>query len=509
VTATFSEAMQASTVTPATVTLVAPGGGAVAASVTYNETSRVATVDPTADLAPSTTYTATVKGGSSGVKDTAGNALASDYVWSFTTGATSNTSPVATISSPQSSFKFKVGDLITYSGSATDAEDGTVPPERLAWDITISHCPGGTCHTHFFTSGSGAGGSFTVPDHGDDSYFVITLRATDSAGSTGTSSVTIQPHAVQITLQTAPAGLQVVYNGTTATAPFTYSTIAGGTRTIGTPSPQNGLSFESWSDGGAQQHNVTMGTANVTYTATFADTTPPTVTGVTPQGGATGVTAGTNVTATFSEAMQASTVTAATVTLAAQGGGPVAASVTYNATSRVATLDPTADLAPSTTYTATVKGGSSGVKDTAGNALAADYIWSFTTATAADTTPPTVTGVTPSAGATGVAVGTNVTATFSEAMQASTVTSATVTLAAPGGGAIAASVSYNATSRTATLDPTADLAASTKYTATVKGGSSGVKDTAGNALAADYVWSFTTAAADPTPPTPGTTVQYL
>ena len=111
-----------------------------------------------------------------------------------------------------------------------------------------------------------------------------------------------------------------------------------------------------------------------------------------------------------------------------------------------------------------------------------------------DTTAPTVTGTNPAGGATGVAVGTNVTASFSEAMAASTITSGTFTLQA-GTTAVTANVGYNSTDKVATLDPVADLAAGTTYTATVKGGSGGVKDVAGNALAADKTWSFTTAAA--------------
>src|SRR5439155_17993332 len=47
----------------------------------------VATLTQSAALAASTTYTATITGGASGVKDLAGNALASNFVWSFTTGA--------------------------------------------------------------------------------------------------------------------------------------------------------------------------------------------------------------------------------------------------------------------------------------------------------------------------------------------------------------------------------------------------------------------------------------
>ncbi len=60
---------------------------------------------------------------------------------------------------------------------------------------------------------------------------------------------------------------------------------------------------------------------------------------------------------------------------------------------------------------------------------------------------------------------------------------------------VPATVSYDAATRTATLTPTTNLTASTTYTATVKGGSSGVKDLSGNSLAADITWSFTTGAA--------------
>ena len=65
----------------------------------------------------------------------------------------------------------------------------------------------------------------------------------------------------------------------------------------------------------------------------------------------------------------------------AKAGTAVAASVTYDGASKTATLDPTATLEAGTTYTATVKGGASGVKDLAANALAADKVWTFTTAT--------------------------------------------------------------------------------------------------------------------------------
>jgi hypothetical protein len=57
---------------------------------------------------------------------------------------------------------------------------------------------------------------------------------------------------------------------------------------------------------------------------------------------------------------------------------------------------------------------------------------------------------------------------------------------------IKAAVSYNATDKRVTLKPSSPLAASTKYTATVKGGAQGAEDKAGNPLASDKVWTFTT-----------------
>src|SRR5215212_3465035 len=112
-----------------------------------------------------------------------------------------------------------------------------------------------------------------------------------------------------------------------------------------------------------------------------ADTTAPTVATVSPQDQAAGVTLTSNTEATFSEAMDPTTISGSTFTLAKQGSSqPVSAQVAYDASAKKATLDPTADLDPGATYTATAKGGASGAKDLAGNPLAQDKSWSFTTA---------------------------------------------------------------------------------------------------------------------------------
>ncbi len=117
----------------------------------------------------------------------------------------------------------------------------------------------------------------------------------------------------------------------------------------------------------------------------------------------------------------------------------------------------------------------------------------------ADTGPPTVTSVVPAANAVGVSPTVSVTAVFSELMQASTITGTTVTLRDPSNAVVSATVSYNSSTRTATLDPGAALNAVGLYRATIKGGATGVKDSAGNALAADFTWTFSTATAPDAP----------
>ncbi|HEX4440110.1 MAG TPA: IPT/TIG domain-containing protein [Thermoanaerobaculia bacterium] len=127
----------------------------------------------------------------------------------------------------------------------------------------------------------------------------------------------------------------------------------------------------------------------------------------------------------------------------------------------------------------------------------------FSTSGAPDNTPPTVVSVAPGAGNPAVAASSNVTATFSEPLDPSTVTSSTFTLQGPGAVSVPAAVTYNSATLRAILDPSSSLAFSTSYTATVKSGPSGVKDTSGNALANDFTWSFTTAGPPPPPPDQG------
>lgn len=217
------------------------------------------------------------------------------------------------------------------------------------------------------------------------------------------------------------------------------------------------------------------------------DTVAPTVTSTIPVANATGVATNTTITATFSEAMNPLTMTNANVKLSCPSGTPVAGLVGYAVSSNVVTFTPTAPLPVSTVCSATI---TTGVTDVAGNRLAADFVWSFTTAAAADTTRPTVTAVAPVNGAVGVPVNTQVTTTFSKPMNPLTITTATVRLACPVGVAVTGTVSYQPSTNTATFTPAAPLPAATTCTGTV---TTGAQDIAGNALASDFVWTFTTA----------------
>jgi glucose/arabinose dehydrogenase/endonuclease YncB( thermonuclease family) len=178
--------------------------------------------------------------------------------------------PTATITSPASSLTYKVGDVINYSGSAVDSNGNPIASGSLSWDIRLHHCYfEGDCHIHPYLQSTGASGSFTVPDHGDDIYFELILTATDSNGKTGSSSVSIFPKTVNLTLATSPPGLTVFYDGVTATSPLTFPSMIGSTHSIDVPSPQGSYTFSSWSDGGAQNHLIVTPSTAATYTATF------------------------------------------------------------------------------------------------------------------------------------------------------------------------------------------------------------------------------------------------
>lgn len=188
--------------------------------------------------------------------------------------------PVATIVSPTTGDRFRVGQTITLHGIATDGLGIPLPASSLSWTVILHH---GT-HTHPFL-GPTAGNdiAFTAPAPEDlaaasTSYLEIRLTATDAQGLTQTVTQDLQANRVELTFATSPAGLQLQVNGDTITGPTTVTSWEGWMLSVGAPTPQTDGSgrtwlFTSWSDGGAATHSIETPASAATYTATFL--TPP------------------------------------------------------------------------------------------------------------------------------------------------------------------------------------------------------------------------------------------
>ncbi|MDR3705726.1 MAG: Ig-like domain-containing protein [Paludibacteraceae bacterium] len=203
----------------------------------------------------------------------------------------------------------------------------------------------------------------------------------------------------------------------------------------------------------------------------------PVVTATNPANLATSVALNQIITVTFNEEMNPSTITSSSVSIL-NGTNVVAGTLSYNGL--VATFTPTNNLASNTTYIGRVK---TSVKDLKGNALQADYVWTFSTGTVVS---PLVIATDPVNNATGVLLNKIITAKFSMPMNSSTITDSTFTLK-QGSTLIAGTVSY--IDSTASFTPTVALSPNTVYTATIK---TGAKNVAGNPLLSNYVWTFTT-----------------
>jgi hypothetical protein len=191
-----------------------------------------------------------------------------------------NQLPSVTISSPTVGTKYNWGQTVSFAGSAVDPEDGTLAASKLNWEIRFYHqtSPDGTgLHSHPFETFTGVANGSIVVDFPETSPYVwyeFILTATDSKGATASKSVDINPNLGSFTVQSNPAGLQLLLDG----GPITSGTVITGTvaqpRTIGVVSPQTvgstNYTFSSWSDGGAASHTITIPTTSATYTANFA-----------------------------------------------------------------------------------------------------------------------------------------------------------------------------------------------------------------------------------------------
>lgn len=203
----------------------------------------------------------------------------------------------------------------------------------------------------------------------------------------------------------------------------------------------------------------------------------PIVTATDPANLETSVALNKTITITFNEEMNPSTINVDSFTIVT-GTTAVAGTITYNGV--VATFTPTLPLSSNKTYVGKI---TTAAKDLNGNALQEDYIWSFSTGM---NLLPLVIATDPTANETGVFLNKIITATFNTPMDNLTLNSSTFILK-QGTTPISGSVSYAGVE--ATFVPSAPLLSNTVYTATI---TTGAKNTTGVAIAANYVWNFTT-----------------
>src|SRR5262249_11221344 len=137
--------------------------------------------------------------------------------------AAGNSPPTVTITSPSPSKLFAVGEKITLSATATDAQDGSLPGSAISWTVLRHH----NDHTHPYFTGTGASVQIDGPPPEDllaatNSFLEIHVTATDSGGLTTTVDQNLDPKKVNLTFQTNPTGLSLVLDNTsTVTAPTT------------------------------------------------------------------------------------------------------------------------------------------------------------------------------------------------------------------------------------------------------------------------------------------------
>jgi len=506
--ANFNEAMIPASINAATFTVSGPSG-AVAGTVTYSGVA--ATFTPATPLAYNTVYRATI---TTGAMDLAGTPLAANYVWSFTT---ITPAPLVIATIPTNGAKNVPAGQLLVAGF----NEAMNPASLNAATFTVSSPSGPVTGTVTY---SGLAATFTPSANlAYDTVYTatITTGATDLAGTALAANyvwsfTTITPPPVVISTIPANAAtgvpvsqiLSATFNEamdcTTLASPAKTFTLSapGGIAVAGSVSCAGAIAtFTPGADllvntvytaeisTAAQSPAGTPLAANYIWTfRTLPAPTPPTVISTVPANLATNVPINQALSATFSVAMAPATIDAATFTLSGPGGVAVTGTVTYVPAGSVATFKPDVNLLANTLYTATI---TTGAEDLQGTALAANYVWTFTTAPAIVVTPPTVTSTIPANLATNVPFNQIVSATFSKAMNPATINATTFQLTGPGTTPVAGLVAYAAVGNTLTFTPTANLAGSTLYTATI---TTGAEDLAGDGLVTNYVWTFTTGA---------------
>lgn len=359
VTAAFSEALDPATVNAATVVLRNAANAIVPATVAWTAATNTARLTPNNSLAPSASYTATL---TTGIRDLSGNALAASNTWSFTTAAGPSCPCTA------------------FSSSAAPATPSVNDPNPVELGVKFRVALDGFISGIRFYKGAANTGSHVGRLWSTAGQQLATATFTSETAS-GWQQVNF-PNPIAVTANT-------IYVASYHTSVGNYAATNGGFASAGVDNSPVHLLQDGVSGGnGVYAYSVsstfpaeTFQSSNYWVDVVFntnAGSTPLSVLSTTPASGATGVSPGTTVGATFSSNLNPATVGSSTFTLRDPGNTLVTGS--YAVTGATATFTPGSSLAALTTYTATV---TTGITDGNGNALPANYTWSFTTAAAA------------------------------------------------------------------------------------------------------------------------------
>lgn len=491
---TFNEEMNPATINQASLTL--QGAGPVAGTITYQ--GKTASFTPSSSLANNTTYTGRV---SASVKDVHGNNLQTDYVWTFSTGAT--LSPVVIMTDPvnhatgvplnkhvlamfnmvmdpstinATSFTLKRGlsdvtGIVSYSGTTAVFVPLVALTANTLYTAMISTSvknAGGTSlaanYTWTFTTGTLNAPTVIATDPVNNATGVALNKIVSADFSEPMNPASL--NATSFTLKqgtTVIAGI-VTYNGVTASfipaLPLSSNTLYTATINTSAENPA-GISLVN----------------NYSWTFTTGTITAPAVISTDPVNNATGVVVNKLVTATFNMPMDPATINASTMTIR-QGLTPIAGIVSFSGST--ATFDGSLPFAPNTVYTATI---TIGAKNLAGIPMSNNYVWTFTTG---GSTAPTIVSTDPVSNATGVALNKIIKATFSMPMDPLTLNAVTYTVKL-GPIPVAGAVSYSGL--IASFTPVSNLLSGAIYTATI---TTGAKNVSGVSLLNTYTWNFST-----------------
>jgi glucose/arabinose dehydrogenase len=203
------------------------------------------------------------------ITNIAGQVISNDA----TLTVTPNEKPIAQILTPIENTLYVAGTTISFSGSGTDTEDGTLSADHMSWQINFHH----DNHKHDEPPRDGISeGTFEIPDQGETSanvWYRFILTVTDSKGSIGKDSVDVHPKKSMLNLATVPSGLQVTLDGQPHTTPFETESVEGLKREIGVVTEQslteNDYVFVGWLHGGETTQLIVTPADDVTFTATF------------------------------------------------------------------------------------------------------------------------------------------------------------------------------------------------------------------------------------------------